>query len=187
MNHRGLPWWSGYESTCQCKRHRFDTWSRKMPHAARQLSLCTTSAGPNPWTCTPQREAPPQPQWDAHVQQWKPGAAKINLKKIKIKLHIKRNESQGFSWVLGSIHTEFCDRSPYLYLFGCTESVVARGISDLHSSTQDLVPWPGIEPGPSVCRMWSLSHWTTKGSSTSPHSGVGHIPENSLAQSVFSV
>ena len=29
---RGLPWWlSGKESTCQCRRHRFDPWSRKIP------------------------------------------------------------------------------------------------------------------------------------------------------------
>ena len=29
---RGLPWWlSGKESTCQCKRCRFDPWVRKIP------------------------------------------------------------------------------------------------------------------------------------------------------------
>ena len=28
----GLPWWpNGKESTCQCRRHRFDPWSRKIP------------------------------------------------------------------------------------------------------------------------------------------------------------
>ena len=28
----GLPWWlSGKESTCQCRRHRFDPWVRKVP------------------------------------------------------------------------------------------------------------------------------------------------------------
>ena len=28
----GLPWWlSGKESVCQCRRHRFDSWIRKMP------------------------------------------------------------------------------------------------------------------------------------------------------------
>ena len=28
----GLPWWfSGKESACQCRRHRFDPWSRKIP------------------------------------------------------------------------------------------------------------------------------------------------------------
>ena len=30
----GLPWWlSGKESFCQCRRHRFNPWSRKIPHA----------------------------------------------------------------------------------------------------------------------------------------------------------
>ena len=39
----GLPWWlSGEESTCQCRRHRFDPWSGKIPHAMEQLSPCTT-------------------------------------------------------------------------------------------------------------------------------------------------
>ena len=28
----GLPWWlSGKQFTCQCRRHRFDPWVRKMP------------------------------------------------------------------------------------------------------------------------------------------------------------
>ena len=30
---QGLPCWiSGKESTYQCRRHRFDPWSRKIPH-----------------------------------------------------------------------------------------------------------------------------------------------------------
>ena len=27
-------------SPCQCRRHRFDLWSRSIPHAVEQLSLC---------------------------------------------------------------------------------------------------------------------------------------------------
>ena len=35
----GLPWWlSGKESACQCRRHGFDPWSGKVPHAAEQPS-----------------------------------------------------------------------------------------------------------------------------------------------------
>ena len=35
----GLPWWlGGKESTCQSRRHRFNSWSRQIPHAAQQLS-----------------------------------------------------------------------------------------------------------------------------------------------------
>ena len=42
----GLPWWlSGKESTCQCRRHRFNPWSRKISHAVEQLNLGTTTSG----------------------------------------------------------------------------------------------------------------------------------------------
>ena len=57
----GLPWWlSGRESTCQCRRHRFDPWVGKIPwrkwqptpvflpgksHGQRSL------AGYSPWGC----------------------------------------------------------------------------------------------------------------------------------------
>ena len=43
----GLPWWCrGWDSTCQCRRHGFDPWSGKIPHAAEQLSLCATITEP---------------------------------------------------------------------------------------------------------------------------------------------
>ena len=33
-----LPWWlCGKESACQCKRHRFDPWVRKIPWKRKQL------------------------------------------------------------------------------------------------------------------------------------------------------
>ena len=32
-----LPWWlSGEESTCQCRKHAFNSWSRKLLHAVEQ-------------------------------------------------------------------------------------------------------------------------------------------------------
>ena len=44
---RGLPWWfSGKESACQCRRHGFDNWSGKIPHATEELSLCATATEP---------------------------------------------------------------------------------------------------------------------------------------------
>ena len=44
-----LSWWlSGRESTCQCRRHRFDLWYGKIIHATEQLSLCTTTTEPVP-------------------------------------------------------------------------------------------------------------------------------------------
>ena len=37
----GLPWWlSGKEFACQCRKHRFSTWFRRIPHATEQLSPC---------------------------------------------------------------------------------------------------------------------------------------------------
>ena len=45
--HVRLPWWlSGKESACQCRRHRFDPWSGKIPHAVEQISPCTTTIEP---------------------------------------------------------------------------------------------------------------------------------------------
>ena len=62
----GLPWWlSGKESACQCGRHGFDPWSRKIPHCMGQLpqapqllSLCSRAHAL-------QQEKPLQ--WDAHA------------------------------------------------------------------------------------------------------------------------
>ena len=43
----GLPWWlSGKESTCQCRRYGFHSWSGKIPHTLEQLSLCATTTEP---------------------------------------------------------------------------------------------------------------------------------------------
>ena len=42
-----LPWWlSGEESTCQCRRHGFDPWSRKILYA-----VVTKSVSYNCWAC----------------------------------------------------------------------------------------------------------------------------------------
>ena len=42
---RGFPWWlSGKESTYQCRRHGFDPWSGKIPHAEEQLSPWATTS-----------------------------------------------------------------------------------------------------------------------------------------------
>ena len=47
MDKQGLPWWhSGWDSTCQRRRHGFEPWSRKIPHAAEQLSPCATTTEP---------------------------------------------------------------------------------------------------------------------------------------------
>ena len=43
---KGLSWWSsGWESTCQCRGHRFDgSMVQRIPHTAEQLSPCSTIA-----------------------------------------------------------------------------------------------------------------------------------------------
>ena len=43
----GLPLWlSGNESACQCRRHQFDPWFRKIPHAKEQKIPYTTTTDP---------------------------------------------------------------------------------------------------------------------------------------------
>ena len=105
VNVLGLPWWSrSLESVCQCRGHGFNPWSRKIPHAAGQLSPCATTTDP---VCSRarvlQQEKPPQgeacvlqlessPHWPqlekARAQQWRPSAAK-NDKLITFKKNSK--------------------------------------------------------------------------------------------------
>ena len=43
----GLPWWpSGWKSACQCRGHRFDPWSGKIPRAAEELGPWATTTEP---------------------------------------------------------------------------------------------------------------------------------------------
>ena len=43
----GLPWWlSSKEFACQYRRHRFDPWTRKIPHAVEQLRPGATAPEP---------------------------------------------------------------------------------------------------------------------------------------------
>ena len=47
----GFPWWlSGKESACQCRRHSFDPWPRKSPHAREQLNPCAMTIEPGLWS-----------------------------------------------------------------------------------------------------------------------------------------
>ena len=54
-----LPWWlGGKEPTCRYRRHGFNPWSRKIPQAVDQLSLCATTVEPVLWSlCFALREA----------------------------------------------------------------------------------------------------------------------------------
>ena len=52
----------------QGRGQEFYPWSRKIPHAMEQLSLCTTTAEPiHPRACAPQQDKPLQ--WETHVPQ----------------------------------------------------------------------------------------------------------------------
>ena len=44
----GHPWWlSGKECTCQCRRHRFNPWSRNIPHQFSSVAQsCRTLCDP---------------------------------------------------------------------------------------------------------------------------------------------
>ena len=62
----GLSWWlTGKESVCQCRRHRFDPWPGKIPHASVQLSPYSAATEP---TC-PGVRAPPQEKPAPHSEE----------------------------------------------------------------------------------------------------------------------
>ena len=89
-NEEGLlsSWLSGKISACQCRRHRFNPWSGRIPHVAEQLSPCnaTISLCPRACLCSTTREAcalqlesnPHWPQLEkkAHRARIKPSTAK---------------------------------------------------------------------------------------------------------------
>ena len=59
----GLPWWlHGKESACRWRRHRFDSWSRKISHHMTQLQKPTHSRAH-----ALQQEM--LSQWETHILQ----------------------------------------------------------------------------------------------------------------------
>ena len=44
----------------------------------------------------------------------------------------------------------------------CSLGIFRCGMQTLRCSIWDLVPWPGIKPGPPALGVQSLSHWTTR-------------------------
>ena len=59
ISQAGLPrWFNSKNSACQCRRHGFDPWSRKTPHALEQLSPSATTTEPMLQSpCSATREA----------------------------------------------------------------------------------------------------------------------------------
>ena len=49
-----------------------------------------------------------------------------------------------------------------LFWFVCLFVFIYLAAPGLSCSMRDLVPWPGIEPGPPALEVWSLNHWTTR-------------------------
>ena len=63
-----LPWWhSGWEFACQCRGHRFNPLSRKIPHATEQLKPVSH----NYWARVHRARAPQERplEWEAHTLQ----------------------------------------------------------------------------------------------------------------------
>ena len=110
-NQAGLRWWlQSKESACQCRRHRFDPWSSKIPKAAEQLSPCAATVESVLWSvgaatlqpratdpvlsarqataarilCTATSEQPPPPQLEKSPRGNK-DTARPNRNKLKKK------------------------------------------------------------------------------------------------------
>ena len=63
----GLPWWlSGKESACQCRRHVFNPWVRKMPWRRKWQHTPVFLPGKSPWTEEP---GGLQSMWSQRVRQ----------------------------------------------------------------------------------------------------------------------
>ena len=86
-NNARLPWWlSGQESTCYHRRHGFDPWSGKIPHAVKQLSPCVKLLSPHATVTEPthSRARTPQErplQREAHEPQLQSASHFPNLEK----------------------------------------------------------------------------------------------------------
>ena len=93
----GLPWWGdGSESTCQCWRHGFDSWSRKILHAAAQrhgprllkLACSRAPAHRRPWQWEarePNYRGAPAPHRQKPVQQQRHSTTKTKIIKCSLK------------------------------------------------------------------------------------------------------
>ena len=55
-------------------------------------------------------------------------------------------------WVLVVVHGTL--------VAACGIFIAACGI--FSCGMRDLIPWPGMEPGPPALGAWSLNHWTTR-------------------------
>ena len=72
----GLPWWhSGWESACQCRGHRFEPWSGKIPHATEWLGPWATTTEPARLEPVPRNKRGRDGERPAHRdEEWPPRA-----------------------------------------------------------------------------------------------------------------
>ena len=69
----GCPWWfNGKEFACQCRGHRFDPRSGKIPHAMEQLSPWATTTEPVLWSLGTEPQLPEPTSPRALAQQQEP-------------------------------------------------------------------------------------------------------------------
>ena len=61
---------------------------------------------------------------------------------------------------LPNIH--HCYRLHLFYFIFKKYLFIYLAVPGLSCGMRDLVPWPGIEPGPPALGAWSLNHWTIK-------------------------
>ena len=72
----GLPWWlSGKESACQCRRHRFNPWTGKIPYTVAQLSSSLNYWGESHSVMSDSLQ--PYSPW--HSPGWNTGVGRLSL------------------------------------------------------------------------------------------------------------
>ena len=74
----------------------------------------------------------------------------------------------------------------FIYLFRLRQVLVAaRGIFItacgilVAACMWDLVPWPGIKPGPPALGAWSLTHWTSREAPEGVKPSISQLPQSS--------
>ena len=85
----GTPWWfSGKDFAFQCKRHQYDPWSRKIPHAAEQQSLCAPTLEPVLWSPGTTTTGPRSHNyWSLHTLEPTLSNKKSHVKEKPMHLH----------------------------------------------------------------------------------------------------
>ena len=151
----GLPWWrSGWESACQCRRHGFEPWSGKIPHAAEQLGPWATTTEParlEPVLCNKRGRDSERP---AHRdEEWPPVAATRESPRTETKTqHRQKLKNRLIKWPQIPLLS-------YMWLMGnrhlCSIGSESAADSPLDKETQQ---WLTLSNVSRVCQI--LVHWS---------------------------